>query len=132
MSKVIVKLTGPVATTIQLPGQNEVIRTDATGKFEGQIFSPTEVLAGALGSCFASLMSLFAERKGIDLTGVRVEVEKTIQQNPLRVASFHIQVFGPARIPEAERKALEIAANSCPVKASLLPDIKIITDFIWA
>lgn len=132
MSKVIVKITGPIATTFHLEGQNNVVHTDATGKLEGKAFSPTDVLAGALASCLASMMSYTAERKGIDLTGLSVEIEKTMQQSPLRVASFNIKVTCPVFVGEADRKALEMAAKNCPVKASLLPDIAIKIDFIWA
>ncbi len=132
MSKIFLNLTGPIATTFHLEGQSTIVHTDATGKLEGKVFSPTDVLAGALASCLASMMSYTAERKGIDLTGLSVEIEKTMQQAPLRVASFNIKVMCPVLVPESERKALEMAAKSCPVKASLLPDIAIKIDFIWA
>lgn len=37
--------------------------------------SPTEMLMGALGSCIAMTMKMYAERKGWPLTGVDIELD---------------------------------------------------------
>src|SRR5438874_4127310 len=50
----------------------------------GESFSPTDLVATALGTCMATVMGIFAERHGIDLKGMRVTVKKEMVQEPVR------------------------------------------------
>jgi len=47
---------------------------DNQGK--GEMFSPTDLLATALGSCVLTLMGIAANRLKVDLAGLRLTVEK--------------------------------------------------------
>ena len=129
MNKVAATLTGHLTADISL-GDKVLFKTDASGK-AAEVMSPTDVLASSLAACIASMMSFVSGRDNVDLTGVKVVVEKTMQQNPARIGEFKITVYGTEAIPANVRSKLEMAAKSCPVKQSLLPDIKIEFNFVW-
>ena len=59
------------------PSQNK-ISTDAPvdNNGRGETFSPTDLVATALGSCMATVIGVVCERKEIDLTGMIISVEK--------------------------------------------------------
>ena len=50
----------------------------------GEAFSPTDLVAAALGSCILTLMALFGDQNGLDLTGAQVRVSKEIVNEPVR------------------------------------------------
>jgi putative redox protein len=92
----------------------------------GAEFSPTDLVATALGTCVLSTMGLVAQRHGIDLSGTTVRVIKEMTQQPLRrIASLATEVVIPAGAVNeaADRQRLEAAAKHCPVHASLHSDI---------
>ncbi len=92
----------------------------------GAEFSPTDLVATALGTCVLTTMGLVAARHEIDLTGTSVKVQKVMTQQPVRrIASLVTEVFVPASaVADSNmRSRLEAAALKCPVHASLHPDI---------
>ncbi len=100
--------------------------TDNGGK--GESFSPTDLVATALGSCLLTIMGIAAQRDNVDLTGTRVKVVKEMTSVPLRrIGALTVTVtFPPGRIPsKAERAKLERAASTCPVRQSLHPDVNV-------
>jgi putative redox protein len=98
---------------------------------EGAFFSPTDLVAGALGACMMTIMGIVAERSGIDLTGMTMRVEKEMRSAPRRIGSLSLALHLPARLPEAERQKLEAAARACPVHESLHPDISVGLEFLY-
>src|SRR6056297_510106 len=93
---------------------------------QGQSFSPTDLVATALGNCVMTIIALVSERHGLDLQGMRVEVTKEMRSQPTRrIASLATEVSIPAAaVPGSEdRERLERAARHCPVHASLHPDV---------
>lgn len=98
--------------------------TDNGGK--GEAFSPTDLVATALGACLSTVMGLTARRTGIDLDGTRVRVLKEMTADPVRRIGrlTATVVFPPGRrfTPE-DRARLERTATTCPVKQSLHPDV---------
>ena len=108
--------------------------TDNGGR--GECFSPTDLVATALGSCFLTIMGLVAQRHEVSLEGVRVNVVKTMAAAPLRrIAELRVTVTFPpacaARLDTAMRDKLERAATHCPVHASLHPDIAVPVELIY-
>jgi len=92
----------------------------------GAEFSPTDLVATALGTCVLTTMGLVAARHDLDLSGMTVRVIKEMTQKPVRrIASLATEIIVPAAaVPEgSERDRLEAAANKCPVHASLHPEI---------
>ncbi|MFN5332974.1 MAG: OsmC family protein [Bacteroidota bacterium] len=91
----------------------------------GEAFSPTDLVATALGSCMVTIMGLIAEREGVSLEGLSWETTKIMQSQPRKIQeigiTFHWQ--GAPLDPMVSQK-LKQAALSCPVALSLDPGIK--------
>lgn len=113
---------------------NEVI-TDAPLDNKGlaQAFSPTDIVASALGSCMATIMGIKAREMQLELKGTELEVTKVMGTNPRRITEVHVTINMPARpFSDKEKTILENAAKACPVAQSLHPEIKQEVVFVWA
>lgn len=98
----------------------------------GESFSPTDLLATALGTCMATVMGIVADRHEWDIEGLRTTVKKEMTtEAPRRIARLNVQIVGSATLPENARKVLENAAHTCPVRLSLLPAIEVPVEFSW-
>jgi putative redox protein len=100
----------------------------------GQSFSPTDLVATALGTCMATIMGMKARARGFDLTGIDIHVKKLMTPPPRRIARLEVAIRVPrdvtARVQEG-RAELEHAANTCPVRLSLLDAIEVPVAFDW-
>ncbi|MBO47241.1 MAG: osmotically inducible protein OsmC [Planctomycetes bacterium] len=104
---------------------------DNCGK--GETFSPTDLVATALGSCMLTIMGIVAERHAIDLSEVEVRVEKHMSTDAVRrIVQLPVWITGPSCLSEKERKLLETAALSCPVHKSLGDSIDRSVSFSWS
>lgn len=111
---------------------NQKIETDAPADNhgKGQRFSPTDLVATALGSCFLTMMGITAEQKGINLKGTKARVEKHMStDSPRRIAKLVVHIDMPAGITFHWRGLLEAVAAECPVSKSISPDIEIDLQF---
>lgn len=100
----------------------------------GSSFSPTDLVATALGSCVMTILGLVADRHQIDLTGTKVHVTKEMVADPVRrIGSLRTVVTVPAGSMDdpAMRTRLETAARACPVHKSLHPDIDAPIEFLY-
>ncbi|MBM3460551.1 MAG: OsmC family protein [Armatimonadetes bacterium] len=100
--------------------------TDNGGR--GDAFSPTDLVATAMGTCLVTIMALLAERSGWDIEGTRVHVEKVMVADPVRrIGRLDVVIAVPQEkalaLDEVAREKLERAALACPVTASLHPDV---------
>ena len=110
------------------------LETDAPKDNEGkgEAFSPTDLLATALGTCMLTVMGILARRKGWDMKGARASVDKDMVADPVRrIGRVGLRFEMPGSIPEDARKLLERAAHTCPVHQSLHPDVKLESTFVW-
>ena len=117
------------------PSKNNLI-TDAPvdngGK--GAAFSPTDLVATALGTCMATVMGLVANRNNLNIDGLQVQVIKEMTAAPVRrIGSLKTRLVFPAGKPlaAADRAKLEAAARACPVKQSLHPDVQTPIEFVY-
>lgn len=127
-----IEYEGGLHTRIRHAGSGAVITTDAPKDNEGrgEAFSPTDLVAAALGSCMVTIMGIHARRKGIALEGTKVRVEKRMTMDPpRRIGALDVVFEMPAGLSAADRKALEAAAHTCPVHKSLHPEIRIPVTF---
>ena len=112
-----------------------VIETDAPvdNNGKGERFSPTDIVATALGSCMLTIMGMKAEAMNIDLTGTTLTIQKIMAANPRRISGVQIYFTFPEglQLSEKEQTILENAAHTCPVAKSLHPDINIEVKFGW-
>ncbi len=95
--------------------------TDNHGR--GESFSPTDLVATGLGVCMSTIMGIVAERDGIPLAGMQVEVEKHMSAAPRRIARIVVRFVMPRGLATDQRQKLERAAHTCPVALSLAADI---------
>lgn len=104
--------------------------TDNQGK--GEYFSPTDMLATALGSCILTIMGIKARDEGIDIKGTEVEVTKIMASDPRRVAEVVVEFTFPKKAySEKEKAFVESFAGISPVPLSLHPDLKQTIKFNW-
>ncbi|MFB6279345.1 MAG: OsmC family protein [Salinibacter sp.] len=109
------------------------LSTDAPedNRGEGRSFSPTDLVATALGTCIATILGIHAEEQGFDLEGTEVTVEKEMASDPRRIDSLRTEVTMPVALDEQTRTRLERAARHCPVDESIHPDIDAPIVFHW-
>jgi uncharacterized OsmC-like protein len=116
-----------------LQSGNKVITdapTDNRGK--GEYFSPTDLLATALGSCIMTIMGIKARDNGIDIAGTEVEVTKIMASDPRRVAEVVVEFHFPKKnYSEDEKRLVESVAGISPVPLSLHPDLIQTIKFNW-
>ena len=93
---------------------------------KGESFSPTDLVATALGACMLTIMGISAETYGYDIVGTTLETEKIMGTNPRRIVEIKITFNFPKdrEFTAQQRRVIEAAARTCPVANSLHPDIK--------
>ena len=104
--------------------------SDNNGK--GEAFSPTDLVAAALGTCMLTVMGIVAEKKGIDLGNATANVVKGMSSDlPRRIVKIEIVISVPLPGDHPEREALEAAALNCPVYHSVHADLEKAVSFQW-
>jgi putative redox protein len=104
---------------------------DNMGK--GASFSPTDLVATAMGTCMLTTMGIAASRMEIDLTGTKVAVTKEMAAAPFRrIARLAVTFHVPVKLSQEQQKKLENAAKTCPVHKSLHSDVQTPVTFNWA
>ncbi|MDQ7821188.1 MAG: OsmC family protein [Candidatus Eremiobacteraeota bacterium] len=102
---------------------------------KGELFSPTDLVGTALGSCILTIMGLVAQRNSLDIRGAKVHVKKEMAAAPVRrIGSLHATVTIPrgSALSPAARTKLEQTAKACPVRQSLHPDVELHIDIVYA
>jgi len=115
------------------PSQCHVI-TDAPvdNHGKGAHFSPTDLVATALGTCTLTLLGIVADRHGISLEGTTVKVEKHMVAEPVRrIGRLPVDIYIGQPIDDKYKDRLIKAAETCPVKQSVHPDIDLSINFHW-
>ena len=104
---------------------------DNNGK--GESFSPTDLLATALGSCMATVMGIAAQRKEIPLEGMKIQVRKHMSDDqPRRIAKLEVEIHMPISEDHPEKKLLQSTVLGCPVHHSIHPDIEVPIIWHWS
>jgi putative redox protein len=115
------------------PSQTQLI-TDAPvdNQGKGASFSPTDLVATALGTCMLTTMGIVAKRHGWKLDGSTATVEKHMVADPeRRIGKLVVALRVPGPFGEKERTILERTALTCPVHKSLHPKVEIPVTFHW-
>jgi putative redox protein len=100
----------------------------------GEHCSPTDLVVTALGTCVLTTLAMVAQRQELDLRGLSACLEKDMQTGPVRrIASIGMTITLPlgVQLTPANRSRLENAAQRCPVKQNLHPEIDIRVEFIY-
>ena len=134
MVEIAIRYEGELHTRAKHGPSGSELETDAPKDNEGrgEAFSPTDLLATALGSCMLTVMGILARRKGWAIEGARARVEKHMVVEPVRRIGKLVVEFDMPALPESARTMLERAAHPCPVHQSLHPDVELDIRFHWA
>jgi uncharacterized OsmC-like protein len=119
-------------TSVHLQSGTEILSdapTDNHGK--GEAFSPTDLVANALGSCMISIMAIKSKDLNVDLVGSTIEITKVMQAEPRKIAKIIVVLNMPITVDEKTRVILERVAMNCPVLLSLNADIEKDVTFNW-
>ena len=98
----------------------------------GEAFSPTDLVATALGTCMATVMGIVARQKEISLEGMRLSVRKGMSEDsPRRISRLEVEVDMPVSEDHPACKLLQGAALGCPVHHSIHPGIEVLLTWRW-
>ena len=121
-----------IATHIQ---SGTLIETDAPtdNQGKGERFSPTDLVAVALGTCMITTMGIKARTMNIALDNTRIEVTKIMVSDPRRIGKIIVHLFFPPELSldEKTKEILEKTARTCPVERTLHPDVELDMQFNW-
>ena len=95
---------------------------------KGESFSPTDLVAAALGTCMITTMGIFARKEKMELIldGTTVSIEKHMSTDtPRRIIRLAVQVSFPEHVPVQYRVRLKEIGDHCPVVKSIHPDISL-------
>lgn len=134
MVAITMKYTGGLhCEAVHTPSGTQ-LSTDAPvdNKGRGESFSPTDLVATALGTCILTTMAIVGNDFGLDISGATAQVEKQMVIKPTRrIGALLTTITMPAGLPEQHRKVLESAAHHCPVHKSLHPDVNAPIQIVW-
>lgn len=134
MVEIKIDYAGDLHCTASHGPSGTVLETDAPvdNNGRGESFSPTDLVATALGACMATVMGIVAQRKEIDLAGMKIAVRKHMSTDtPRRISRLEVELDMPLPADHPERRLLESAGLGCPVHHSLHPDIEVVLDWRW-
>ena len=111
------------------------IETDAPvdNQGKGERFSPTDLVATALGSCMLTIMGIKARDMGLTLEGTNINITKKMIADPRRIGEIKVSIQFPEKLiaDDKQRTILERAAMTCPVFESLHADMIKDVEFVW-
>ena len=134
MVKIDIRYEGGLRCAATHGPSGQTLQTDAPvdNHGRGESFSPTDLVATALGACMATIMGIAAERHQLDLRGMQIEVTKVMSADlPRRIAKLATTIKVPLPPEHPQRTLLENAALTCPVHKSLSAEMEKPVDFEW-
>ena len=134
MVQISIDYKGELRCSAQHGPSEAVISTDAPvdNHGKGESFSPTDLVATALGTCMATIMGIVARNEDVSLKGLRISVQKEMSSElPRRIVSLPARIEMPITEGHSAATKLKEGALACPVKMSLHPEIKQEVTWIW-
>lgn len=115
------------------PSQSKLLTdapVDNCGK--GELFSPTDLVGTALGTCVLTILGIYAQKNGLEVKGASARVLKEMTAVPVRrIAKLETELRIPLPPDHPHRERIEAAIHSCPVHASLHPEMEKPIVFHW-
>ena len=99
-----------------------VIITDAPvdNKGKGEYFSPTDLVASALGSCIYTIMGIAAREHDFSIDGSSCRITKIMTDNPRKIGEIRIEFdMTTNSYTDRQKKILDHCVKTCPVALSL-------------
>lgn len=136
MRPITVTWDGGVRFTADVRGHKITVDQPPQGGGTDSGPMPLELVPAALGTCVALFVQQFLATRGLDATGLAIQVATAGAANPHRIGRFEVSVAIPAGIPEQYRDAVVRVAESCTVHHTLVhrPEIavKVLADPVTA
>ncbi len=110
------------------------LNTDAPkdNQGRGESFSPTDLVATALGTCILTTMGIMARTLQLDIASSTATVEKEMTSSgPRRIARLTTRIHVPQQLSGDNKMKLERAAHTCPVHRSLHADVDKVIEITW-
>ncbi len=127
--------TGNLRTIATHLSSGSEIETDAPidNHGNGERFSPTDLVATALGNCMLTVMGIKARDMHLNLEGTTIDITKIMIADPRRIGEIKVHFTFPDALitDEKQRKILERTAMTCPVLESLHPALLKTVSFEW-
>jgi uncharacterized OsmC-like protein len=116
------KYLGDLRTEIIHLRSGSVITSDAPidNKGKGENFSPTDMVASALGSCIFTIMGIAAREHAFSIDGSSCRITKIMTENPRKIGEIKIEFdFTGREYTDKQKKILQYCVKTCPVALSL-------------
>jgi putative redox protein len=116
------KYLGDLRTEIVHVRSGSIIITDAPvdNKGKGENFSPTDMVASALGSCIFTIMGIAAMEHGFSIDGSTCSIIKIMTDKPRKIGEIKIEFdFTANNYSDKQKKILDYCVKTCPVALSL-------------
>ena len=133
MSQCIVECKDNFGTSIYTEDRSIVIQTDAPKEHGGKgvQFSPTDLVAAALGACIITVMSMHAKKIGIDFQEAKAKVTKNQKATVGGIGELIVHVYYPHKLEKSVEEKLEKATTHCPVHQVIDPKVRQEIIFHW-
>ncbi|MBL4709989.1 MAG: OsmC family protein [Flavobacteriales bacterium] len=115
------KYVGGLRCQLNHEPSSNTINTDAPldNQGQGETFSPTDLVAAALGSCMLTIIAIKAKARKIEINQPKLSIEKHMNSAPRKIERVKITIEFDTVLSEENRKYLEAEAKKCPVALSL-------------
>jgi putative redox protein len=116
------KYLGDLRTEMTHVRSGSVIITDAPvdNKGKGEFFSPTDLVASALGSCIYTIMGIAAREHGFSIDGSSCSITKIMTDSPRKIGEIRIEFdMTTNNYTDKQKKILDYCVKTCPVALSL-------------
>src|SRR5205807_1118654 len=134
MVSVSIEYTGDLHCDAVHGPSHAKIATDAPtdNKGKGEAFSPTDLVATALGTCMSTILAMAAQEHGLDVKGMTVNVSKEMSKDaPRRIIALPSEVHIPLLASTPQRALLEhgaqivasLSTTNFGVEAASLPQV---------
>ncbi len=132
MSNVITKMQSPQSYAQMITVDKFNLVSDAPKNISANSVGPDphELIYAALGACTSMTMQMYAQRKGMDIQGIEVDVQPVTdasKHNELTLIKRLVKVNGQVN-PEA-MEMLARVADKCPIHKLLVKAVPIETSF---
>lgn len=119
---------GELRTTATHGPSGSEIQTDAPvdNHGKGERFSPSDLLAAALGSCMLTYIGITAAKHEWNVVGTKLTVKKEMVADPLRrIGRLVIDVYLPTQFDDKDLRIITNSITTCPVKLSISDQIQV-------
>jgi putative redox protein len=113
---------GDLRTEMTHVRSGSVIITDAPvdNKGKGEYFSPTDLVASALGSCIFTIMGIAAREHGFSIDGSSCTITKIMTDKPRKIGEIQIEFdLTSNTYTDKQKTILDHCVKTCPVALSL-------------